>query len=97
MKIIYSPRFEREALRAYAFIAQDKRKAAKEFFGKVKAHIETLTDNPRKGRLSDDGNRELIHKGYTIPYLVDDESIVILGIFNQNEWIPKYDQETSKQ
>ncbi|MDP3466047.1 MAG: type II toxin-antitoxin system RelE/ParE family toxin, partial [Sulfuricurvum sp.] len=72
-----------------------KRKAAKEFLGKVKAHIETLTDNPRKGRLSHDGNRELIHKGYTIPYLVDDESIVILGIFNQNEWIPKDDQGTS--
>ncbi|MFA6143883.1 MAG: type II toxin-antitoxin system RelE/ParE family toxin [Sulfurimonas sp.] len=51
--------------------------------------METLTDHPHKGRLSDDGNRELIHKGYTIPYLVDGENIVILGIFNQNEWKPK--------
>lgn len=73
------------------FIAQDKHKAAKEFLGKVKAHIETLRDQPRKGRLNDDGNRELIHKGYTILYLIDEESIVILGIFNQNEWKPKED------
>lgn len=73
----------------YNFIAKDKRKTAKEFLGKVKTHIETLTDHPHKGRLSDDGNRELIHKGYTIPYLVDGDNIVILGIFNQNEWKPK--------
>ncbi|WP_366519973.1 type II toxin-antitoxin system RelE/ParE family toxin [Sulfuricurvum sp.] len=47
---------------------------------KVKAYIETLTDNPRKGRLNDDGNRELIHQGYTIPYLIDGDNIVILFI-----------------
>lgn len=89
VKIIYSPRFEREALIAYEFIAKDKLKAAKEFLAKVKVHIETLTDQPRKGRLNDDGNRELMHKGYAIPYLIDEENIVILGIFNQNEWSNK--------
>jgi plasmid stabilization system protein ParE len=86
VKIVYSPRFEREALMVYEFIAKDKRKAAKEFLGKVRAHIETLPDNPHKGRLNNDGNRELIHKGYSIPYLIDGENIVVLGIFNQNEW-----------
>jgi plasmid stabilization system protein ParE len=89
VKIIYSPRFEREALIAYEFIAKDKRKAAKEFLGKVKTHIETLTDQPHKGRLNDNGNHELIHKGYTIPYLIDGDNIVILGIFNKNEWNAK--------
>ena len=86
MKIVYDPQFNREVMAAYEFIAKDKRKAAKEFLAKVKAHIETLTDNPRKGRLNDEGNRELIHKGYTIPYLIDGDNIVILGIFNQNKW-----------
>jgi toxin ParE1/3/4 len=86
VKIVYDPQFNREAMVAYKFIAKDKRKAAKEFLAKVKAHIETLTDNPRKGRLNDDGNRELIHKGYAIPYLIDGDNIVILGIFNQNKW-----------
>jgi plasmid stabilization system protein ParE len=89
VKIIYSPQFEREAMVAYEFIAKDKRKAAKEFLAKIKAHIETLTDNPRKGRLNDEGNRELMHKGYTVPYLIDGDNIVILGIFNQNEWSNK--------
>lgn len=76
MKIIYSPRFEREALMVYEYISKDKHKAVKEFLSKVKAHIETLTDHPKKGRLTDDGYRELIHKGYTIPYVIDEENIV---------------------
>jgi len=89
VKIVYDPQFNREVMAAYEFIVKDKRKAAKEFLAKVKAHIETLTDNPSKGRLNDDGNRELIHKGYTIPYLIDGDNIVILGIFNQNKWSKK--------
>lgn len=86
VKIIYSPRFEREALQVYRHIAKDKPKVGKDFLGKVKAHIQTLTDNPRKGRPTDDGERELIYKGYTIPYIIDGDSIVVMGIFNQNQW-----------
>lgn len=91
MKIIYSPRFEREALQVYKHIAKDKSKAAKEFLAKIKNQIQTLTGHPRKGRPTEDGERELIYKGYTIPYLIDGENIVILGIFNQNEWMIEED------
>lgn len=91
VKIVYSPRFEREALVVYELIAKDKRKVAKKFLDKIKLHIETLVDNPHKGRLNTDGNRELIYKGYTIPYFLDGETIIILGIFNQNEWESKED------
>lgn len=87
MKIIYSPRFEREAVRVYKHIAKDKPKAGKEFLAKVKERIKTLLDQPHKGRLTEDGGRELIYRGYTIPYVIDGEDIVIMGIFNQNEWM----------
>jgi plasmid stabilization system protein ParE len=37
---------------------------------------------------SDENLRELIYKGYTIPFEIDKEKnkIIILGIFNQNLW-----------
>lgn len=86
MKIIYSPRFEREAFQVHKHIAKDKPKAGREFLAKVKEHIRTLLDHPHKGRPTEDGGRELIYKGYTIPYLIDGDEIVVMGIFNQNQW-----------
>lgn len=37
---------------------------------------------------NDENLRELIYKGYTIPFEIDREKnrIIILGIFNQNLW-----------
>ena len=39
-------------------------------------------------RNKDENLRELIYKGYTIPFEIDttNHKIVILGIFNQNLW-----------
>lgn len=86
MRIRRSGRFEYELGEIIDYIAKDKKSAAKTFNRKLQSAIETLIDHPNKGQLNDDGYRELVHKGYTIPYFVDDENIVILGIFNQNEW-----------
>lgn len=89
MKIIRNGQFKEELKAIVSFIAKDKRTDAKKFNRKLQIAIDNLIDQPRKGRLNDDGNRELIHKGYTVPYLIDEETIVILGIFNQNEWSHK--------
>ena len=97
LKIIRGEQFKEELKAVVSFIAKDKRTAAKKFNHALQIAIDSLIDNPHKGRSNEDGNRELIYKGYTIPYLVYGESIVILGIFNQNEWIPKDDQGASKQ
>ncbi|MDD5717119.1 MAG: type II toxin-antitoxin system RelE/ParE family toxin [Sulfuricurvum sp.] len=86
MRIRRSGRFEHELGEIVDYIAKDKKSAAKAFNRSLQFAIESLADHPNKGRPNDDGYRELVHKGYTIPYLVDDENIVILGIFNQNEW-----------
>ncbi len=87
MTLIYSLRFEEEALVTYTFIAQDKPKAAKEFLSQLKQRIEGLVDNPKICRQNDEGYRELIYKGYTVPYLLDGDNIIILGLFNQNSWV----------
>jgi plasmid stabilization system protein ParE len=86
LKIIRGEQFKEELKTVVSFIAKDKRTAAKKFNRALQTAIDSLIDHPRKGRPTEDGNRELIHKGYTIPYLIDDENIIILGIFNQNEW-----------
>ena len=43
-------------------------------------------DNPRLGRAITDDKRELIAKGYVIPYLIDKDAIKLLGIYKANEW-----------
>lgn len=86
MRIRRSGRFEHELGEIVDYIAKDKKSAAKAFNRSLQSAIETLDIHPNKGRPNDDGYRELVHKGYTVPDLVDDENIVILGIFNQNEW-----------
>jgi plasmid stabilization system protein ParE len=51
----------------------------------LRQHIESIPDFPYKFRKSkwfnDERVRDMIFKGYTIPYYVQDDKIVILDIF----------------
>ena len=86
MIIIHSKQFKVELKAILQFIAKDKKSAAKDFNYKLQVLIESLLDNPKRGRLTPQESRELIYKGYVIPYLITENEIVILGIFNHNEW-----------
>ena len=86
MRTIRSEQFKDELKAIVLFIAKDIRSAAKKFNQELQAVIDGLIDNPLKGRIAKNKSRELVYKGYTIPYFIDGESIIILGIFNQNEW-----------
>jgi len=85
-------RFDSELDEIVDFIADDSPIRALEFFDELIAKIETIPSNPylyRKRQPLNDANiREMIFKGYTIPFYVDKrkEVILILGIFNQNLW-----------
>jgi hypothetical protein len=61
-----------------------------EFFNDVNSKIQNIPQNPYAYRKKDkDENlRELIFKGYTIPFEIDipNQKIIILGIFNKNLW-----------
>lgn len=87
-----SKRFDEELEVIVDFIAEDSAQRALEFFDELISKIENIPSNPhihRKRQSSNNDNiRELIFKGYTIPFYIDTEKnkIIILGIFNQNLW-----------
>ena len=87
-----SDRFKEELETIVNFIALDSVNRALEFFDHIIAKLNQIPTNPyiyRKRISTNDENiRELIFKGYTVPFYIDksDNKIIILGIFNQNLW-----------
>ena len=74
------------------FIAKDSVNRALKFYDEILVKINNIPLNPyihrKRKSLNDENIRELIYKGYTVPFLIDEQSskIIILGIFNQNLW-----------
>lgn len=89
MRVRKSNRFKNELKQIVKFIGESNPKNAERFYYVLMDRLDSLVDHPRKGRATENGGREMIYKGYTIPYLIDEENIIILGIFNQNEWSNK--------
>jgi plasmid stabilization system protein ParE len=87
-----SPRFKDELEAIVDFIAKDSINRALTFYDELLAKINQIPENlyihRKRLKLNDENIRELIFKGYTIPYEIDktNNKIIILGIFNQNLW-----------
>lgn len=87
MKIIKSNKFNFKLKNTIQYIANDSVKNAKDFFSELDLKIKELINFPFKFRSSkyynDENVRDLIFKGYTIPYYIDiqNNTIVILTIF----------------
>jgi len=92
MQIIQDSIFENELKKILRYIATDSKIKAKKFNNSLFQKIENLTYMPYKYRKSiyynSDNVRDLIFKGYTVPYLIDEDMqrIVILDIF---KWVNK--------
>ena len=92
MIIEQSSRFEEEFEIIIDFIALDSANRALEFYDEIILKIKNIPHFPysyRKRNNSESSTtRELIFKGYTIPFEIDEKNnkIIILGIFNQNLW-----------
>ena len=86
MVIKRTARFNRELKAVFDFIAKDSPSRAQGFVSKLLDTVELLSDNPRLGRAVTDDKRELIAKGYVMPYLIDKDAINLLGIYKANEW-----------
>ena len=92
MRLVKLPRFNEELEVIVLFIAEDSQNRALEFYDELLIKIEQILFSPlsyRKREKSKNKNiRELIFKGYTVPFLIDESEnqIVILGIFNHNIW-----------
>ena len=87
-----SPRFEEEFEIIVDFIALDSVNRALEFYDELIFKIKKISHSPysyrKKNNSESPTTRELIFKGYTIPFEIDQKNnkIIILGIFNQNLW-----------
>jgi len=87
-----SPRFKNELEAIVDFIAKDSVNRALAFYDELLVKINKIPENPyiyrKRLKLNDENIRELIFKGYTVPYEIDktNDKIIILGIFNQNLW-----------
>lgn len=90
MLIIFSDRFQLELENIVKFIAKDSLTRAHNFRDDLYSKIYLLPNYPRIYRKSikfnDENIRDFIFKGYVIPYLIDDDKIVILGIYKRNLW-----------
>ncbi|ABB44094.1 Plasmid stabilization system [Sulfurimonas denitrificans DSM 1251] len=85
MRIEKNPFFNDRLFSILKYIAINNPANAKKFKKELDQKIINLVNMPFKYRQSihyDDINvRDLIFKGYTIPYLIDNDMIVILDIF----------------
>ena len=87
-----SSRFEEEFEIIIDFIALDSVNRALEFYDELILKIKNIPHSPysyrKRNNSKSSTTRELIFKGYTIPFEIDEKNnkIIILGIFNQNLW-----------
>ena len=87
MQIIKDELFKENLKTVLKYIAQDSKTKASKFNKQLFVQVNKLNNMPFKFRQShyytDENIRDLIFKGYTIPYLVDKEKklIVVLDIF----------------
>ena len=90
MHVKFHNRFFDELSTIKEFIAKDSASRASSFVDEVFSKCLNLKDTPTAHRPSQkvkkSNARDLIFKGYVIPYLIDDEVIYILGIYKANEW-----------
>ena len=84
MKVVWSPRAERSATRALAWIAHDRLGAALAWFANLRRRVAELARFPRRGRvlpeLGQDEYRELILQPYRVVYHVGRTRISILAV-----------------
>ncbi len=91
MRIIESEEYKTRLREITNYIKKDKKSAAIHFAKELRKNIRNLNNYPFKCRKSlyfnDENIRDMIYKGYTIPYEIniDEDTIVILDIFNQNK------------
>ena len=84
MEIEYDEKFINSFTEIFDFIALDSLNRSNNFKIELKDKIESLVYMPKKFRKSiyfeDDSIRDLIFKGYVVPYKITKEKIIILGI-----------------
>ncbi|WP_172202179.1 type II toxin-antitoxin system RelE/ParE family toxin [Campylobacter sp. RM16188] len=88
--IVYLDDFVKNINLICNFIALDSQNRADNFYDELMGKIETIEDMPlrfRKNSILNLNNvRDLIYKGYIIPFLIKNDDIYILDIYKENKW-----------
>ncbi len=89
MKIQESEKFKKNLKNILEYITKDKKTATVDFKNNLKKLIQNLKFmlyKYRKSYFFDNENiRDMVFKGYVIPYLIDKEKLIILDIFKWRE------------
>lgn len=91
MNIIYEPKFVNSFNNIWDYISLDSKTRANQFKTELKEKIENLVYMPYKFRKSfyfdNEEIRDMIFKGYVIPYKIDkaNNEIIIIGIKKYQE------------
>jgi plasmid stabilization system protein ParE len=89
VKILKKRKFLKNLSLIFEYIAKDKPSAAKQFKEELYNKIENLKNFPKMYRKSiyfdNENYRDLIFKGYTVIYKIEDDKILILDIFKWSE------------
>ena len=92
MKVIFTARYRHEIRQIARFIAFDSKARANAFVDGVERACYGVADMPYKCRKSlnfnDESVRDLVFKGYVVPYRIKGDYIYILGIYKENQWQP---------
>lgn len=87
MRVIKSPRFEEEIEVITDFISENSPRRALRFYNELLSKLESIPSNPyrfrKRPKINDKNIRELIFKGYTIPFYngtVHDEIMILYRI-----------------
>ena len=90
MKVVFSDRFENELVAIADFIALDSQRRADLFVDEIEWRCQNLINMPYKCRKSlkfdNENMRDLVYKGYVIPYFIEGDCINVLGIYKENAW-----------
>ena len=90
MRIIYKDSFVNRLENQIEYIAQDKPVAARKFKKELLNNIKLIPKNPfrfRKSIYFDDNNiRDLIYKGYTVVFRINNDIIEVFGFVKSQEY-----------
>ncbi|WP_263832047.1 type II toxin-antitoxin system RelE/ParE family toxin [Sulfurospirillum oryzae] len=93
MKLRFEKEFVLSLEKKIHFIALDSPNAAQAFQKGILQSCKALLEMPYKHRKSiyhDDQNiRDLVYKGYTVVYAIEEEFISVLALINQEYYHPK--------
>lgn len=90
MQICFSRHFSISLNAILDYIAQHSPSNAESFYNELMARIHALPSSPKAYRknpqINQEDIRDLIYKGYVIPFAIAKDCITILAIYKSNLW-----------